>query len=64
MEWFDSVSSLTNLHPLHLDIHLIISLWKDISKYIVGKKLSNIVYFCCFHGSSKKARKDAYHLPW
>lgn len=38
MEWFDSVSSLTNLHLLHLDIHLIVSLWEDISKYIVGKK--------------------------
>jgi len=38
MESFDSVSSLANMYLLHLHVHLIISVWENISKYIVGKR--------------------------
>lgn len=64
MEWFDSDSNLANFKFLNLESHLIISPWETISRYIVGKKGSDVVYFGCFHVSSKKVRNDAYHLPW
>lgn len=38
MQLFGSVSSLAILHLLVLDVHLTISLWEDISKYIVAEK--------------------------